>query len=190
MSTSKNAIKRWKEQPAGSFGALNYCNFNYNPVLPFGQSVVFSADTALLKAVTAIKTPLLPMQSLANQLGKAITSNLTTIIATFQNTEKQYRQSLDAEKLPWMEVAAACKSNGLSAAFTGDREALADDLAFGRLVPPLYRQIPFDKCMYIRREDWAAKLFDTGLVLPIRLEEPGTIIKVIRQLQALNKREV
>lgn len=176
----------WNGKSAGSFGSLNYCNFIENPVLPFGQSVVFSDDESLLNNLGPTNEWIPPVYSLANQLGQQLVPKLNDIIAAFRKLEAYYRHSIQEHQLKWMSLPDTNLSNGLSSALLTEKKLPEERIPFGRLRLPLYRRKPFNKSLYIRREDWSGKLYDNGLVLPIGFEMEPIFERVIQLLNEID----
>lgn len=153
---------RWNGRPAGSFGQFGYCGFALNPILPFGQSVIFSSEVPSFDVMTQTARTL-PADQLLNQLGRQMASRLPEIIATFQAAERRARTAPQHTSRQWIALESKCESNGLATAFIpADNSALADG---GQLPVPLYRQEPLNKSLYIRREDWSGKLYDRVVVM-------------------------
>lgn len=158
---------RWKERPCGSFGSVNYCRFTENPILPFGEAVIFSTVPGALSEFADKSVTVLPTEVLGNTLGRQLIPNWKSVLRKFRELEDHYRQSISASEISWMGQITDGQSNGLSAAFTSQKDLRPKALPLGRLMPPLYRQSPFDKSLYIRQEDWSGKLFHSAYLLPI-----------------------
>lgn len=154
----------WNEHPAGSFGTVNFCDFSTNPILPFGPSVVFSSSELWVEHETS---RVFPADILAHELGRQLIPQVPHILTDFQKQEATYRECSTPKTLKWMSPPDANKTNGLSAAFIYQEALSTIPLPMGRLSTPLYLMPPFDKCLYIRRENWSAELFETVKLLPL-----------------------
>ncbi|PHN07269.1 DegT/DnrJ/EryC1/StrS family aminotransferase [Flavilitoribacter nigricans] len=155
---------RWKDQPAGSFGRINFCAFLSNPIVPFGRSVIFtSQDNVLKKAPTEAYV----LEQMGEDLGWQLVWHVRFIIESFRKREAGLRNLSITADLQWMSPLAENQTNGMSIAFTSQRAMSETAPPPGRLKPPIYHQLPFKKSLYIRREDWSSKLYETARVFPM-----------------------
>lgn len=168
----------WKDQPAGSFGSVNYLDFSANPILPFGEPVLFSTQK---RDLPARETESGPAAAMKNQRGSQLVPAVPAIVERFRRFESIYRQTDQRKQLQWMRLLPDNRGNGLSAAFTG-RIGSTQVLPTGRLQPPLYENKPFSKSLYIRRENWSAKITQQAILLPLNLREDELAEKMKRLL--------
>lgn len=162
----------WKGQAAGSFGHVNFCAFRNNPILPFGQPVVFSAEASV--QIEHKHTEIYPTDVIDNQLGTQLIDRVPDILGRLQQLDRQYRENLSEFQLNWLKPLPEVQTNGLSAAFTSHRELHAGAVRLYQSLPPtLHHSIPFRKSLYIRREDWSTQIFQSAWLLPLGLKEEG-----------------
>ncbi|MCB0634810.1 MAG: DegT/DnrJ/EryC1/StrS family aminotransferase, partial [Lewinella sp.] len=142
----------WNGRPAGSFGQLGFCTFEYNPLLPFGAPLLFAVDGNFPEKSVEEKPGV--QAQLVNHLGRQFVPKIQWILERFRSSAQRLREDQGRN---WMQLAEACESNGLAMAFLAEEENTISG-SWDRLPLPLYRQTPFDKSLYIRQEDWSEKI--------------------------------
>lgn len=166
----------WREKPAGSFGHVNYCEFQTNPIVPFGRAVIFSNREIEL---SANNFEIYPMDTVGNQLAVQLLPHVRAIIHKFRQLDQHYRELLSDFQFNWMKPLPEVETNGLSAVFTSHQDLKGGAVTLYQGTPStLHHAIPFKKSLYIRREDWSTQIYQSAWLLPLdfgRKEQPEQI---------------
>lgn len=153
----------WNGRPAGTFGRVGCCRFEDNPLLPFGEPVLFTTGNDMAGLQGKGEAALSPMSNLANHLGRQFIPRIQSMLEESRSVAQQLRMQ---ENRHWMQIEEACLSNGLATAFLSD-DTKEESERWGKLALPLSQQPPFNKSLYIRQENWSEKIQAKAIILSL-----------------------